>query len=218
MRMPRCQLDHIVITAPTLGLGIDYVRQTLGVMPQKGGEHPRMGTHNCFWKLGERVYLEVIAVNPQAPPPQRPRWFALDQVGPDSPPRLATWVARTDDIEAAASASPVPLGKVEPMTRDQLHWRITIPEDGSLPYGGVVPALIQWPTGTHPTTALEDLGCSLARLECFHPEAERVSAVLTAIGCEGEVSLQPLPPDAAPYLVAHINAPNGLCRIGGPQR
>src|ERR1700739_2059301 len=102
--MPHAQLDHIVITAPTLALGVDFVRQTLGVTPQMGGEHPRMGTHNYFLKLGEKIYLEVIAVNPNAPSPQRPRWFALDQVGPDELPRLATWVARTDDIKAAVSA------------------------------------------------------------------------------------------------------------------
>jgi Glyoxalase-like domain len=119
--VPLSRLDHIVITAPSLGLGVDYLRQTLGVTPQMGGEHPRMGTHNCFVKLGAKVYLEVIAVNPNAPRPQRPRWFALDELGANELPRLATWVARTDDIEAAAAASPLPLGKVEPMTRGQLR-------------------------------------------------------------------------------------------------
>jgi hypothetical protein len=216
--MPRSQLDHIVITAPSLGPGVDYLRQTLGVTPQMGGEHPRMGTHNCFVKLGEKVYLEVIAVNPNAPRPQRPRWFALDELGADELPRLATWVARTDDIEAAAAASPLPLGKVEPMTRGQLHWQITIPEDGSLPCQGIAPSLIQWPPGTHPTNTLQDLGCSLARLEGFHPGAERVSAILAAIGFDGEVSVRPLTPNAQPYLIAHIRSPVGLCQLGRVER
>ena len=216
--MPRSQLDHIVITAPTLALGVDYVREALGVTPQIGGEHPRMGTHNHFLRLGEKIYLEVISINPNAPSPQRPRWFGLDQVGLDELPRLATWVARTDDIEGATSASPIPLGSVEQMTRDQLHWHITIPEDGGLPCQGIAPTLIQWPAGMHPTTTLEDLGCSLARLECFHPDAERVSAILAAIGFDGEVSLRPIQPGARPYLVAHISSPVGLCQLGRPQR
>lgn len=212
--MPRSQLDHIVITAPTLAAGVEYVRQTLGVMPQKGGEHPRMGTHNCFVKLGEGIYLEVIAINPDAPPPQRPRWFGLDHVRPDEPPRLATWVARTDDIQAAAALSPIPLGSVEPMSRDQLNWQITIPEDGSLPYHGIAPTLIEWPLGKHPSSALNDVGCSLVGLECFHPDARRVATMLQAIGFAGEISVRPIPSDTPPWLVAHIRSPAGLCRLG----
>jgi hypothetical protein len=216
--MLRSRLDHIVITAPTLAVGVDYVSQALGVAPQMGAaEHPRMGTHACFWKLGERTYLEVIAVNPNAPPPQRPRWFAVDRVRPDDLPRLATWVARTDDIEAAASTSPTPLGPVEQMTRSHLHWQITIPEDGSLPCHGVAPALIRWAPGTHTATTLKDVGCSLVRLEGFHPDPKKVSAILAAIGFEGNVSLRPLPSHAEPYLVAHIMSPRGLVTLGEPR-
>ena len=61
--MARSQLDHIVITAPSLAVGAEYVSQTLGVTPQIGGEHPRMGTHNCFVKLGEKIYEALIALD-----------------------------------------------------------------------------------------------------------------------------------------------------------
>ncbi|MBO0754297.1 MAG: VOC family protein [Bradyrhizobiaceae bacterium] len=209
--MPQTQLDHIVITAPSLAAGAAYVHRTLGVAPQKGGEHPQMGTHNCVVKLGQgRTYLEVIAANPNARSPQRSRWFGLDHVRPDDPPRLATWVARTDDIQAAVSLSPVPLGSIEHMTRDQLHWNITIPKDGGLPCQGIAPTLIQWPQGTHPTVTMNDLGCSLVGLEAFHPEAGRVSAMLQAIGFDGEISIRVLPCGASPFLVVHIRSPLGV--------
>jgi hypothetical protein len=207
--VPRCHLDHIAITAPTLAAGTAYVRETLGVEPQAGGEHPRMGTHNCFLKLGEKVYLEIISVNPDAPRPRRPRWFGLDELDLNRPPRLATWIARTDDIHAAAAASPVPLGSVEPMSRGKLNWLITIPQDGSLPLQGLAPALIQRPAGTHPANTQEDRGCSLIRLEGFHPQADKVSSVLKAIGFQGEYSVSALPPGEQPYLVAHIQTPAG---------
>jgi hypothetical protein len=217
--MPRSQLDHIVITAPSLGLGVDYVRQTLGVTPQMGGEHPRMGTHNCFVKLGEKVFLEVIAVNPKASRPQRPRWFALDELKADEGPRLAAWVARTDDIKAAAVASPLHLGKVEPMTRGQLHWQITVPEDGSLPCQGIAPSLIQWPPGTHPASTLHDLGCSLARFEGFHLDAQRVSAVLAAIGFDGEFSVRSRHPNwRAQHLCARHAHPCESTHAGRARR
>ena len=46
--MARSYIDHIAITAPTLAVGMEFVQRSLGVMPQVGGEHPRMGTHNPF--------------------------------------------------------------------------------------------------------------------------------------------------------------------------
>lgn len=140
--VPRCHIDHIVITAPNLAVGVEFVRRSLGVMPQVGGEHPKTGTHNYFLRLGEKVYLEIISVNPDAPRPDRPRWFQLDQMDSIQAPRLATWIVRTDDIHAAVAASPVSLGNVEPMSRGQLNWLITIPKDGSLPLQGVAPTLI----------------------------------------------------------------------------
>jgi hypothetical protein len=207
--MLRSYLDHIAITASSLAAGVEYVREALGVTLQAGGEHPRMGTHNCFLKLGEKVYLEVISVNPGAPRPDRPRWFGLDEPDSTRVPRLATWIARTDDIHAAVAASPVPLGNVEPMSRGQLNWLITIPKDGSLPLHGLAPTLIQWPAETHPTNTLQDVGCSLIRLEGFHPQAEKVSSVLESIGFEGNFSVSSLPPGELPYLVVHIQTPAG---------
>lgn len=205
------QLDHLVVTAPSLESGVDYVRRTLGVEPRGGGEHPRMGTHNRFVKLGERVYLEVIAINPAAPAPDRPRWFGLDR--PNPAPRLAGWIARTDDIHAAVAASPLPLGRVEPMSRGNLNWLITIPEDGSLAMQGVAPMLIQWPAGIHPTDTMEESGCSLLYLAGFHAQAKKVARALDAIDYDGKYQVTPLPPGEAPRLVAHVQTPNGLIRL-----
>jgi hypothetical protein len=205
------QLDHLVVAAPTLASGVDYVRHALGVEPKGGGEHPRMGTHNRFVKLGERAYLEVIAINPDAPAPGRPRWFALDRGDPA--PRLAGWVARTDDIHAAVAASPLPLGRVEAMSRGNLNWLISIPEDGSLPMQGVAPMLIQWPAGIHPADTMEESGCLLLYLACFHAQAQKVSQALEAIDYDGKYQVTPLPRGEAPRLVAHVQTPNGLIRL-----
>src|SRR5512135_1849643 len=119
-----CEIDHLVITASSLPAGAEYIRQTLGVTPQVGGQHPRMSTHNCLLRLGDATYLEVIAADPAAPSPNRPRWFGLDTLEKDAPPRLTTWVARVDDLDAAAAAVSVPLGRIESMSRAQFNWRI----------------------------------------------------------------------------------------------
>ncbi len=208
--MPDCFIDHITITAPTLEAGAALVREALGVAPQAGGEHPRMGTHNLLLRLGDSLFLEVISPNPNAPVPTRPRWFALDTLEPDSPPTLSTWVVRTDNIHACAAACSEVLGVVEPMSRGTLNWNITIPADDTLPLNGIAPALIEWQTDTHPATKLQDHGLSLARLELFHPEPARVSRLLQSIGLEGPFSVSPASDGRTARLVAHIKTPQGI--------
>ena len=72
------EIDHLVFAAPTLAQGIEYIADLTGVTPRPGGKHAGMGTHNALVKLGERLYLEIIAIDPDAPKPARPRWFDLD--------------------------------------------------------------------------------------------------------------------------------------------
>jgi hypothetical protein len=213
--MPPCHIDHIAVTSPSLESGAEFIRQRLGVEPQMGGEHPRMGTHNLLLRLGDSLYLEVISPNPKAPAPERPRWFGLDSLRPESLPSLSTWVVRTTDIHATASACSEPLGDIELMNRGALSWLITIPADGSIPLDGVAPALIEWHTDNHPASKLRDLGLSLARLEIYHQEPVRVSRLLSSIGFSGPVSLFPLSSGTVPHLAAHIHTPQGLRELSG---
>lgn len=208
--MSRCSIDHITVTAPTLDVGAEFVRRALGVAPQTGGEHPCMGTHNLLLRLGDSLFLEVISSNPKAPAPTRPRWFALDTLRPNSTPALSTWVVRTPDIHTTASACSEALGNIEPMSRGTLNWLITIPTDGSLPLNGIAPALIEWQAEAHPAAKLQDHGLSLAKLELFHPEPERISRLLRSIGFEGPLSVSPSSGERTAYLAAHINTPQGL--------
>ncbi|GGC63274.1 VOC family protein [Undibacterium terreum] len=217
--MPNCQLDHIAITATSLEAGADLVHEALGVRPLPGGEHPRMGTHNLLLRLGESVYLEVIAINPAASSSiGRPRWFGLDSLALDAASRLATWIARTDDIQASLAACSEPLGKVEPMSRGALNWQITVPEDGSLSLGGLAPALIQWEPGAHPASRMPDLGLSLTKLKFFHSEPERVTAMLQSLGMpgtDGLIEVACLSGGQSPYLAAYIDTPSGPRILSG---
>lgn len=207
MNKSPCRIDHITVTAPTLERGVEFVRAKLGVSPQQGGKHPRMGTHNCLLKLGDTLFLEVIAPDPDATPPQRPRWFDIDRITPDTPARLTMWVARTADIHATAAACPESLGEIEPMSRGALDWLITIPPDGSLPFDGCAPALIQWHADRHPAKGMAETGCTLAQLEIFHPNARRLSRVLSAIGFDDKATVSAA---NRPALQARILTPDGV--------
>ena len=200
-------IDHITVTAPTLAVGAAFVFKALGVAPQPGGEHPRMGTHNLLLRLGDALFLEVIAPNPEAPSPGRPRWFALDDLATDAQPALRTWVASTGNIRAAAAASTEDLGLVEPMSRGQRNWLITIPADGSIALDGIAPALIEWDGHPHPASGLADHGLSLSRLEISHPNPQRVSTLLTSLALSDVIECRH---GDRPQLVAHINTPQGM--------
>src|SRR5262245_20016066 len=163
-----------------------------------------MGTHNCLLKLGEKLFLEVIAPNPAAARPRRPRWFQLDDDASVRAPRLATWVARCDDIHALAPASS---GEIEAMTRGGFQWLINVSSDGRLPLQGVAPTLIQWRSESHPADTLADLGCSLIQFEGVHPKPGKVTAALKSMAFQGEFQVSP---GDAPRLVAHIQTPSGL--------
>jgi hypothetical protein len=203
-------LDHITVTAPSLAAGAAHIAHSLGVQPQTGGEHPRMGTHNLLLRLGDALFLEVIAVNPAATAPARPRWFALDDITPDSPPRLATWVVRSQNIHASAQSACADLGAIESMTRGTLNWLITIPEDGTVPMQGVAPALIEWQTDVHAASRLEDKGLSLAGLEIHHPQAAQVNTLLASLALDALVTVKQSSNAAGAYLCAYINTPTGI--------
>ena len=162
------ELDHLVVAARTLDEGSAWIEARLGVAPVPGGKHASMGTHNRLLGLGASQYLEVIAIDPEAPPPPRPRWFALDAPAMRErlarAPALIHWVVRTRDIEAAARECPEPL-EILALSRGEYRWRIGVPPDGRLPGEGRRPTLIQWEGDKHPAQALPESGCRLVALD-----------------------------------------------------
>jgi hypothetical protein len=178
-------LDHLVVAAATLEEGEDYIEMRLGARPLRGGRHVAMGTHNSLLKLGEKTYLEVIAIDPDGVAPGRARWFGLDTAAlraeVQKAPRLIHWVARTDDIVAARRACPVDCGEVHTMARGAFEWRITIPADGHLPGGGVLPTLIQWADERHPADAMPDAGVRLVALAGAHSEPDAIRSALATL-------------------------------------
>ena len=168
------KLDHIAVGCTDLAAGTAYVASGLGVQPQPGGKHAHFGTHNTLLGLGPDLYLEVIALDPAAPPTGRPAWFGLDHFR--GPPRLCNWICAVDDFTAAGAAMPADPGAITPLSRNALRWEITVPADGSLPMDGAQPTLIAWGAGvTPPATDLPDTGCRLTMWEVIHPDANMLS-------------------------------------------
>ena len=190
-------LDHLVVVAATLAQGVAWCEATLGVTPGPGGHHALMGTHNRLLKIATaafpEAYLEIIAIDPEAPPPGRARWFGMDdallQAGLQDGPRLLHLVARSTMLDmhrwglitlGLKPGDPVAASRDTPAGR--LSWQILVREDGALDCGGALPTLIQW-QGLHPAANMPESGVTLQSLT-LHGVPERARQVLRLRGVQ----------------------------------
>ncbi len=194
-------LDHIVVSARSLDEGGAWAEDHLGVPSEPGGRHPLMATHNRLLRLGAGEYLEIIAVEPDQPPPPHPRWFRLDRF--TGAPRLTNWVARVDDLGTAIAAAPHGIGRATDLARGDLRWRMAVPGDGCLPFDDCFPGLIQWQGNLHPADRLPDRGCRLLELVLRHPDPDALGRALPLHDPRVEVR------EGAPGLSAIVRTPSG---------
>lgn len=180
------KIDHFAIGAQTLAQGVAALRDALGVEVPRGGKHDAMSTHNCVMQAGNESFLEILAIDPDAPAPGRARWFSMDDPRTKTRlaerPRALCWVVGTDDLDGVIAASPVDLGEVVLFTRGDRSWRLTVPADGHLPGDGLLPAFIEWSPGPHPSVGQQDLGVTLERVKIQHPDPIAFGATLAALG------------------------------------
>ena len=211
--IPAVEIDHLVVAAATLAQGCDYIQSGLGVRPQPGGKHATMGTHNAVLGLGPQTYLEVIAIDPDAPAPPRPRWFDLDEVRMKASlaegPRLVHFAARTRDIAGAVAHARHEPGRIHEVARGDFRWKITIPDDGHLPGAGLIPTLIEWES-EHPSARLPDSGLRIAALAGEHPEPAPVRTALAALGLSDTLKVTF---GRYPRLAAMVRTPRGLVTL-----
>ncbi len=205
--------DHLVIGAADLRQGSDYVTSALGVTFSAGGKHPRMGTHNLVGRLGDKSFIEIIAIDPEAQQPTQPRWFGLDdpyvRAGLEQSPRLLTWVVACDDITAAIDAPEIAFGYAQPLSRGELRWYFGVPDDGRLLAGGILPYVISWQTEPHPAAAMAEIGLDLCVLRLHTPFVDWTARQLEALDALEMVEVIEAPAPSSPWLEAVFATPAG---------
>lgn len=197
------RFDHLAVSAGDLAEGVAWVEDALGVAMAGGGQHPHMSTHNRLLGLGD-LYLEVIAIDPDAPKPDWPRWFDLDNFQGHA--RLTNWIARSENIRAAVAASPVGVGVPVALARGDYRWQMAVPSDGKLPFDGGFPALIEWQGDLHPAKALPETGVRLRQLVLAHPQTEALRAALAGIFADPRVAIV----QGAFAMRAEFDTPHGM--------
>lgn len=204
------RVDHLVYATPDLNRGVEEIEKLLGVRATPGGQHPGRGTRNALITLGPATYLEIIAPDPEQPPPKTPRPFGIDRLKES---RLVAWAANGEDLERLrdeAARKGARLGEVMSGSRRRtdgvlLSWRYTDPQ--TVLADGLVPFFIDWGQSPHPARTAAQ-GASLIALRAEHPDAQRVQRLLREIGLD-----LPVQTGATPALVAIIDSPRGRVEL-----
>lgn len=199
-------IDHIVYAAPNLAAGTAAVEALVGMAAAPGGPHPGMGTRNTLMSLGDDVYLEIIAPDPEQPDPPSGRPFDIDAM---SEGRLITFAIHAsegetiEDVTAAMAACGEDPGPISAMSRvkpdgEEIHWSLTMSAGP-----GLVPFVIEWGNTTHPAT-VTPTGCTLVSLSGTHPDPDHIRALHRAISIDVDVTAG----DAVTF-EATLDTPNG---------
>ena len=204
------RIDHLVYGTPDLDRGIEEIEKLLGVRATFGGQHPGRGTRNALAALGPTTYLEIIAPDPDQPPPKEPRPFGLDGLKES---KLVAWFVKSGDLESLrrdAVSKGVPLGEVRSGTRRrpdgvELQWKFTDPSVRLA--DGIVPLFIDWADSPHPARTAPQ-GATLVSLRAEHPDVQSVRTMLQHLGVD-----LPVKQGQRPALIAVIEGPRGRVEL-----
>lgn len=181
-------IDHLIVGSPDLDAGIRYVEQQTGVRAAYGGKHPSFGTHNALLSLGHRVYLEILAPDPEA----LQVTGMLSGVKDLKKPALFTWAASVSPIESItarlreagwSAANAAPGSRTRP-DGSVLRWKsLKIPEFTD----PAVPFFIEWDADSQHPSEDSPAGCSLESFVIAHPKPEALHEIFEALGIQVEV-------------------------------
>ncbi len=195
-------LDHILLGCSSLDRGIEFVEKHTGVRAAFGGVHPGRGTRNALLSLGEKHYLEIIALDPLQS--DAPDHYGLAKL---IEPRLVGWAAHPGDLNQFATRlretniafeGPTPGSRKSPDGR-LLQWKtLHLKDDQS----GLLPFFIEWSTDTvHPSVDAPS-GCRIVRFSLSTPNDGELSHLSTQLDLDVPVD--------------HSEEPHIYARIGGP--
>lgn len=204
------QIDHLLYGVRDLQEGIAHIHGLTGVKPVIGGSHPGLGTHNALMGLGNHIYFEIIAPDPEQKVDRI--WMDLDQL---EKPKLFRWAATTRNVMAVRDkglARGIDIGTIKSGSRYKpdgslLEWTLSDPNVNLA--DGLIPFFIDWGEKGNPASQLP-AGCILKSFKATHPQPQKVDSLLNILGLQLEINQGP-----EVLLTAEIMTPKGLIHLSG---
>ena len=201
--------DHFLLGCSSLEAGIQFMKDKTGIEAVKGGKHPHIGTHNALLSLGEKVYLEIIAPDPEAKSLIEEYAFLKEM----NAPTLFMWAAHTDKMddllkriqEAGYKNSGISPGSRQRADGSVLKWRSLSVETG---INSVVPFFIEWDSSSKHPSIDSPKGCSIDSFEIEYPEPEKLKTVFTQL----QIDI-PVKKGIKASLQLKINSPKGTVSL-----
>jgi hypothetical protein len=199
-------LDHILLGAASLEVGIAFVEHFTGVTAIPSGVHPGRGTWNALLSLGDRHYLEIIAPDPAQSAVNNPLVSSLRSI---HEPRLVGWAAHPGNLadfarklrEAGITIEGPTPGSRKRLNGHLLKWEIVSLADTD---SGLLPFFIEWSQDSvHPSVDAPK-GCALQSFAAETPEPEKLVATLKTLNLD-----LPLKKSEKPRLHAVTSGPKG---------
>jgi hypothetical protein len=180
------RLDHFIYAGRDLDALMAGFASLTGVTPGRGGRHPGMGTRNALASLGNDVYFELLAVDPEQASSLAGTMGGRIDALPS--PRLFAYMLKDDRLERQQEvlekhgiASDLFDASRDTPDGRTLRWRLLVPRNN--PFGDFVPKFIDWLDTVHPATTSVG-GCSFDSFEMGHPDAVTLNALLAELGTE----------------------------------
>lgn len=200
-------LDHLVYAVPDLEAALDWFETKTGLRPAIGGRHPDRGTRNAVINLGQKAYLEIVAVDPDNSDVPPPRWMGVDHI---TTPTMTRWAVKSPNLAADARRLSMLRTDLARTAKGQrqlpdgatLSWQMSLPAPE--PAVELIPFFLDWSSSSfHPTDRMAS-GYSLEKMEFFHPDAGVLQANFDSLDLRAVVQL-----GGIPSIVAHLNTPKG---------
>ncbi len=206
-------IDHLVFACTDLATGVSHIEDLTGVKATPGGPHPGVGTYNALLSLGENVYLEIIAPDPNQPDPDVPRPFGVDDLAAGEG-RLASFCIHAtppqtiDEVTTAMASHGFDPGPISAMSRvkpdgEQIHWRLS---RNAAANTCLEPFVIDWGATTHPSK-VTPTGATLITLNGSTADPATVRQMHSAIGLSIDVDEGP------DEISAVFECPNGRVEL-----
>ncbi len=200
-------IDHIVYAVPNLKTSMDNIENLFGIRPVYGGRHLEQGTHNALLNLGNEIYLELLAIDPENKSILPPLWMGVNLI---TKPTITRWARKSKTLQADVNLlkkiNPV-LSKTKTGMRQKqdgsiLKWELSIPD--AEPLVEVLPFFIDWKDSEHPTAKIPQ-HCTLISFELRHPKPASLEAFFKSI--DSDMIIQQADEIS---LTASIQTPNGV--------